>query len=89
MLLNSKIILPFKQAYINQRSIGYGGFYLRGLENYVIDGVAAGIIKYTLKKKLVSFDIKVPFNIKAVPKIPFVFCKNIYRCRLQLYTEAV
>ncbi|MEP7163477.1 MAG: POTRA domain-containing protein [Ferruginibacter sp.] len=74
----TKVILPFTQPYINQRSIGYADFYLRGLEYYVIDGVAAAVAKYTLKKKLFSFHINVPFHIKAVPRIPFVFYAKTY-----------
>lgn len=74
----TKIILPFTQPYINQRSIGYSDFYLRGLEYYVIDGVAAAVAKYTLKKKLLAFHVNVPFNIKAVPKIPFTFYAKAY-----------
>ena len=74
----TKIILPFEQAYINRRSIGYSDFYLRGLEYYVIDGVAAAVAKYTLKKKLFAFHINVPFNIKAVPRIPFAFFAKTY-----------
>ncbi|MEO6489577.1 MAG: POTRA domain-containing protein [Ferruginibacter sp.] len=76
--LYSKIILPFTQAYINQRSIGYADFYLRGLEKYVVDGVAAAVAKYTLKKKLFAFDIKVPFHIRFVPKVPFAFFAKTY-----------
>ena len=74
----TKVILPFTQPYINQRSIGYADFYLRGLEYYVIDGVAAAVAKYTLKKKLFAFHINVPFNIKAVPRIPFAFYAKTY-----------
>ncbi len=74
----SKIILPFNQPYINQRSIGYADYYLRGLEYYVIDGVASAVTKYTLKKKLLSFRIKVPFHIRAVPVIPFNFYAKTY-----------
>ncbi len=71
--LFTKIKLPFKQPYINQRSLGYSNFYLRGLEYYVIDGVAAALSKYTISKKIISFKIPIPFNIKAVPYIPFSF----------------
>lgn len=70
--------LPFKQAYINQRALGFGDYYLRGLEYYVIDGVASTVARYTLKKKLFSFDIPVPLKIKAVPKIPFAFYAKTY-----------
>ncbi|RYY68256.1 MAG: hypothetical protein EOO13_12810 [Chitinophagaceae bacterium] len=65
--------LPFKQPYFNQAAMGYGEFYLRGLENYVIDGVGSMLAKYTLKKKIIAFDIPVPFKNKIVPKIPFQF----------------
>lgn len=69
----AKLKLPLKQPYINQAAVGYGEFYLRGLEYYVVDGVAAALVKYTLRKKLVSFDIPFPFRIKKIPKIPFTF----------------
>ena len=68
--LSGKVKAPFDVAYINRRALGFGEFYLRGLEYYVIDGVAAALAQYTLKKKIVSFDIPVPFNIKVLPKIP-------------------
>ncbi|MEO6539925.1 MAG: POTRA domain-containing protein [Ferruginibacter sp.] len=75
--LNGKIKLPFDQAYINQRGLGYGDIYLRGLEYYVIDGVATALVKSTIKKKLVSFDI--PFRLfpKIFTKIPVsIFAKS-------------
>ena len=65
--------LPFKQPYINQSAIGYGEYYMRGLENYVIDGVASFVAKYTLKKKVIAFDIPVPIKNKFVSKVPFQF----------------
>jgi outer membrane protein assembly factor BamA len=76
--LNGKIRLPLKQAYINQRGLGYGDTYLRGLEYLVIDGVATALAKYTLKKKLASFKIKVPFKLKSVQYIPFTFFGKVY-----------
>jgi len=71
--LNGKIKLPFEQAYINQRGLGYGEVYLRGLEYYVIDGVATALAKTTLKKKILTFNIPLPFKWKAVSTIPFTF----------------
>ncbi len=72
-----KLVLPFKQAFINQRALGYGETYLRGLEYYVIDGVATGIIKTTIKKKLVAFNIPFPFFPRLLTKIPFaIFAKS-------------
>lgn len=74
--LIAKIKAPFDLAYINRRALGFDDFYLRGLEDYVIDGVAAAVAKYTLKKKIIAFNIPFPFKIKAIPKIPVaIFAK--------------
>ncbi len=76
--LMGKIKIPFKVAYINQRAMGFGEFYLRGLENYVVDGLAAMAVKYTLRKKIIAFNIPVPFNFKTVPKIPVAFYAKVF-----------
>jgi outer membrane protein assembly factor BamA len=69
--------LPFEQPYINQKAIGYGNANLRGLEYYVIDGVAFGILKSTLKKKLFSIKIPMPFTSSIIPSLPFsIFAKT-------------
>ena len=69
--------LPFEQPYINQKAIGYANANLRGLEYYVIDGVAFGIFKSTLKKKLFSFSIPMPFTSSLIPSLPFsIFAKT-------------
>ncbi len=70
--------LPFNQAYINQRAIGFGSLRLRGLELYIIDGVAAFTTNYTFSKKLFSFRIPIPFKIKALPYVPFTFFAKTY-----------
>ena len=72
-----KIKIPFELAYINQRAFGFGDLYLRGLENYVIDGVANFLAQYTIKKKLLSFNIPVPIKNRIVSKIPLsIFAKT-------------
>ena len=69
--------LPFEQAFINRRALGFGSLSLRGLEVYLIDGVAAGVAKYTLNKKVTEFKIPIPFKIKSLPYIPFkIFAKT-------------
>lgn len=74
---HTKIKLPFNQPYYNQRALGYDQLYLRGLENYVIDGVAVFLAKYSLKKKIISFNIPVPIKNKIVPHIPIsLFAKT-------------
>lgn len=51
---------PFKQAYFNQRFLGYGDAFMQGYEYYVIDGVAGGYLKSTLTRELVNFNIRIP-----------------------------
>ncbi len=77
MQVYTKVKAPFTQAYINQRALGYGDLYLRGLEDYVIDGVATFLSQYTLKKKIISFNIPVPIKNNIVPRIPVtIFAKT-------------
>ncbi|MET0299838.1 MAG: POTRA domain-containing protein [Flavitalea sp.] len=65
------IRFPFDQPYINQRMFGYGDFYLRGLEKYVIDGVAGAISKHSLRKELIRFSIPTYLKSKSHDRIPF------------------
>ncbi|MEJ7610416.1 MAG: POTRA domain-containing protein [Ferruginibacter sp.] len=65
--------VPFNQAYINLAGVG-----LRGLEYYVISGVANTTLKYTLSKKLVAFNLPIPFKIKTIPFIPFRIYAKTY-----------
>ena len=51
---------------------------MRGLEYYVIDGAAYGIIKTTLKKKLLSFSVPLPFKSAYFNSIPFTFYAKTY-----------
>ena len=76
--LNGKIKLPLYQPYINQRGLGYGDSYLRGLEYLVIDGVGTALIKSTLKYKVAEFKIPLPFKIKSLPYIPFTIFAKTY-----------
>lgn len=63
--------LPFKQPYYNQKLLGYGDHYLRGLEYYVIDGVAGGMINTTIRKKVADFKVKTGLSSKTYSAIPF------------------
>jgi outer membrane protein assembly factor BamA len=75
--LSAQIKLPFDQPYINQRALGFGEAYLRGLEYQVIDGAAFGLLRSTLKRKLVAFNVPLPFKSKSSKKIPFtIFAKS-------------
>ena len=85
--LSANIKLPFDQAYINQRGLGYGENYLRGLEYYVIDGVATGLIRSTIKKKLISFNIPFPYLPKLLTKIPITIFAKTYTDIGYAYTK--
>jgi outer membrane protein assembly factor BamA len=76
--LSGKTTLPFDQAYINQRAFGYGDVNLRGLELYVVDGVAYGLVRSTLKKKLFTVNVPNIFKSKKYPTIPFTFFAKTY-----------
>jgi outer membrane protein assembly factor BamA len=69
--------LPFDQPYTNQRMFGYGDFYLRGLEKYVVDGVAALMIRNTLRQQIMEFDVPFSFS-KSHNNIPFRVYAKIY-----------
>ena len=71
--ISGKVKLPFKQAFINQRAIGFGSLIMRGLDYHVVDGVAAAVFNYTLKKKVFSFNVNVPIKNRYLQKIPFTF----------------
>lgn len=73
-----KLRLPFKVAYINQRAFGFLDYYVSGLEYYVIDGVASGHFKYSLKKKILDFTVKTPLKkSRILHEIPLkIFAKT-------------
>ena len=70
------IRLPFDQPFINTQLFGYGDFYLRGLEKYVIDGVGAGLFKTTLRRQVFYFGLPMPFGSSET--IPFTFFLKTY-----------
>jgi hypothetical protein len=64
---------PFKQPYFNQRFLGYGDAYLRGMEYYVVDGVAGGFIRNTIRKEVASVKWKTGIKSRIYGEIPFRF----------------
>ncbi len=62
--------VPFDQPYINQRMLGYGDSYLRGLERYVIDGVAGGMVRNTLRKEVLQFSIPLLKRFRSLDRMP-------------------
>jgi outer membrane protein assembly factor BamA len=71
------IKLPLEQPYFNQRLFGYGDLYLRGLEKYVVDGVAGSMLRSTVRKHLYSFNIN-GGRLPTLQQIPFAVYVKIY-----------
>ncbi len=68
--------LPFDQPFYNTQLFGYGDFYLRGLEKYVVDGVAGAMGRQTLRKQLFDFSLPTFLGSKAHARIPIrIFAK--------------
>jgi len=55
---NSNMLkLPLSQPFYNQSFVGYGDLFIRGLDKYVIDGVAGAVLRNTLFRELFNFNI--------------------------------
>ncbi len=85
--LYGKVKMPFDLAYINQRALGYGDNFLRGLQYYVVDGVAFGYVKSTVKKKILSFSVPFPIRSKTHKSIPFTFFATTFADAGYVYTK--
>jgi outer membrane protein assembly factor BamA len=77
--------LPLSQPFYNQQLIGYSDMYLRGLDRYVIDGVAGGMLRNTLFRELCNFSIpftrvpshdRIPIRIYATAFSDFGYAYN-------------
>lgn len=65
------IRLPFEQPFVNHRLFGYGDMYLRGLEEYVIDGVAGFLSRQSYRRELFRFSIPTYLKSKTHDRVPF------------------
>jgi outer membrane protein assembly factor BamA len=70
--------LPFDQPYYNQRLLGFGQAYLRGLEYYVLDGVVGALSRTTLSRELVSFKVRTFLKSRSYEYIPFRIYAKVY-----------
>jgi outer membrane protein assembly factor BamA len=70
--------LPFDQPFFNQSMLGYNDSYLRGMEYYVVDGVAGGFIRNTIGKQVLKYDFKSGLPSKNYETIPFRFYVKAY-----------
>jgi hypothetical protein len=70
--------VPFDQPFYNSKLFGYNDFYLRGLEKYVIDGVAGIVSRQTIRKELFKFNIPTFISSATHDRIPFRFYAKAY-----------
>ncbi len=86
--------VPFMQPTYNIAAMGYGDFFLRGLEYYVIDGVQAGILKGTVRQEVLNLNVPTFFfKNEKYKKIPFKIVAKLYgdigASHLPAYTNSI
>jgi hypothetical protein len=67
------IKLPFDQYFNGTGMMGGSDLYMRGLEYYVVQGVAGGVARGTALKQALAFTIRNPIRTKSHDKLPFRF----------------
>ncbi|HXB42498.1 MAG TPA: POTRA domain-containing protein [Puia sp.] len=71
--------VPFDQPFYNQQLFGYGNFYLRGLEQYVIDGEGGFAARNTFLRELFNFSLPARIPFLGLYRIPFrVMAKTFF-----------
>jgi outer membrane protein assembly factor BamA len=79
--------LPFKQPFFNQQLLGYGDYYIRGLEKYVVDGIGLLLDRNTMMREMAHFNIPflrgtshdhIPFRIYAKTYVDLGYVLNRY-----------
>ena len=69
---------PLDQPFYNQQLFGYGNFYLRGLEKYVIDGTFGFAARNTLLRELFYFSLPANIPFLGLYRIPFRVMAKTY-----------
>ena len=69
--------LPFDQPYVSLRALGFEN-YVRGLEYFVIDGVASLLSIFDVKKELIQFTVPTFIKGPAYHRIPFRIYAKAY-----------
>ncbi len=70
--------LPFNQPFYNQQLFGYGNFYLRGLEKYVIDGVAGFTARNTFLREVANFSLPIKMPFLGLYRVPFRVMAKVF-----------
>ncbi|MFT3749389.1 MAG: POTRA domain-containing protein [Agriterribacter sp.] len=75
---NAILKLPFTQPYFNQELLGYRDVFLRGLENYVVEGAIMGLAKTTIRREIWSPKLRTGLKSRNYGTIPFRFFLKAY-----------
>lgn len=70
--------VPFDQPFFNRFMLGYRESYLRGLEYYVVDGLAGGFNRNTVAWEFLNLKWKTGLRSRSHAVIPFRFYAKIY-----------
>jgi outer membrane protein assembly factor BamA len=81
--------LPAKQSFYNGGLLGYGDQYLRGLEEYVIDGSFGALLRTTLRQQVLAFSIPTFIKSKSHSTIPFRFFLKVYTDAGYAYNKTI
>jgi hypothetical protein len=80
---NFKLSSNTAQPYFYMRGLGFGGDFVRGYEDYVVDGQSFGVLKTNFKWEVL------PTKIKEFKFIPFKkFNKLFYSLYLNVFSDA-
>ncbi|HVM87205.1 MAG TPA: POTRA domain-containing protein [Puia sp.] len=79
--------LPFDQPFYTQQLFGYGNFYLRGLEKYVIDGVAGFAMRNTFLREITSFSLPIKIPFLGLYEMPFRVMAKTYSDMGYIYNK--
>ena len=74
----ANIKFPYNPYFFSQALFGYGFMQLRGLEYYVVDGMAGAVGKFTFGHQFLNFVVKNKFKSTTHDKIPFRFYAKVY-----------
>lgn len=74
------IRVPFNQPFYTKQLFGYGNIFMRGLEYYVIDGVAGSVGRVTGRRQLINFIVPLPSSAKNKKKfeVPIMILGKLY-----------
>jgi outer membrane protein assembly factor BamA len=81
------IRIPFRQSFYNQSLLGYGDYYMRGLEKYVVDGVGLLLDRNTVMREIFNFNMPflrntshdhIPFRIFVKTYVDLGYVYNKY-----------